>query len=535
MSSRASTVLLRLKQMDKKYKSNVEKINDKFSDLSALSSEEVTEKSQIILKPRLSIKLPDTFVENVDSFSSNSENSIKSVKVVVDNDKSSTVSSISHVISNKNTSKDEETVVELSDNKITINNDTTIKEINTEDDVVDEESIDEDIEEVIESNTSKSQRNIDEEKTFVSVDETFEDEDDGSQEYSDDSFDSVTSVNKTKYSESTKDVTNKNLQIENKANSLVTCSDSIDSRVYFEEVNSKTELDESHSIGHDFQEDNNKNQIKFDDSYSIKTHAENKNENSINNEKQFIENKKLIKSPSKENSNEIKNLDKSCVEEKNIKIDNSSSKISSISFEKISETSITDSTKSSSKSLIKSDKKKLIKLDEDKKKEIKSKNISQLTCDSKKKSLKLQKLSKQSREEDEYKKNKNKEKRSLSIIRHLKQIEEERLRLLVWPTNFVCSNNSKTEILKPLDPPKIPDFIKPVTNSTHKNEDINIKILKSRIFDIQQWTKDQYSIYKDQCDLAAAINSTYKPPNLQEAEKAIQQLKCKTRLYNKQQ
>lgn len=57
-----------------------------------------------------------------------------------------------------------------------------------------------------------------------------------------------------------------------------------------------------------------------------------------------------------------------------------------------------------------------------------------------------------------------------------------------------------------------------VTSSTNKNEDINIKVLKSRIFDIQQWTKDQYSIYKEQCDLAQRIDSTYKPPNLKEAE-----------------
>lgn len=424
MSSRATTVLLRLKQIDKKYKSNVEQVNDKFSDISALSSDEVTEKSQIILKPRLSIKLPDTFVENVDSFSSNSESSVKSVKVVVDNDKSSPVSSISHVILNKNTSKDEETVVELSDNKNSLNNDRTIKENNTEDDAVNEESIDEDIEEVTESITSKSLNNIDEEKTVVSFDEG-----DRSQEYSDDSFDSVSSVNETKYSESTKDVIKKK---------LLTCSDSIDSRAYFEEVNNKTELDKSLSMSDDFQDENNNSQIKLNDSHSIKT-------------------------MSKESSNKIKNLDdyvevthsyqESIIEKNNLKIDKSSSKISSISFEKISKTSITDSTKSSSKSLIKTDRKKL--------KKIKTTHISQLACDSKKKSLKLLKLSKQTREIDEDKKTKNKEKYSSPIIRHLKQIEEDRLRLLVWPTNFTCSNNSKSEILKPLDPPKIPDLIKP--------------------------------------------------------------------------
>lgn len=52
----------------------------------------------------------------------------------------------------------------------------------------------------------------------------------------------------------------------------------------------------------------------------------------------------------------------------------------------------------------------------------------------------------------------------------------------------------------------------------NKNQDPSIEILRSRITNIRQWMNDQYLIYKEQSNLAASIDSNYKPSNLDEAK-----------------
>lgn len=422
MSSRATSVLLRLKQMDKKYKSSMEKTQEKFSDISGLSSDEKTEKSinsPKLLKAQLNIKLPETYVESVESFSSNSDDEdVKSVKVLDGRFNLSSAQLVKKI--NTSTSDKKDSIVEVSSQSSKKSEEK--KDENPEES--DGDSMSEDIEEVVESiKTSGSKKNGG--RISSSLNESVGDD---GEEYSGDSFESGSSESEGEDEETSSGSLREICLVVEGGNNDFIAPDSDGSSQKFGDFSG-----DFIKAGGNFREDENSEGEK-------KSESEEKN------------------SKSEEKISETE-------------INNSSTKTAS----KTSKTTVTTSTESESTSSKKIPLKRLKKtknirfeetLDKslEKLKDKKEIYVSELTSEGKKKNSGLRKSSSKDASEKEGRKEEilvKKEKRSLSMIRYLRQIEENRQRLLVWPTNFVCSNISRNAVLKPLETPEFFNIIQP--------------------------------------------------------------------------
>uniref|UniRef100_A0A0C9R8W8 Uncharacterized protein n=1 Tax=Fopius arisanus TaxID=64838 RepID=A0A0C9R8W8_9HYME len=95
---------------------------------------------------------------------------------------------------------------------------------------------------------------------------------------------------------------------------------------------------------------------------------------------------------------------------------------------------------------------------------------------------------------------------SSSIKKYVRRFDQETRHLQIFPNHLTFPENSCLRIVRPLGFPKMPEFI---LSGGRQDPDPDTAYLRSRLIDIRQWLEDQYSFYKEHCDLAASINRNY--------------------------
>ncbi|XP_015117750.1 uncharacterized protein LOC107041635 isoform X1 [Diachasma alloeum] len=115
---------------------------------------------------------------------------------------------------------------------------------------------------------------------------------------------------------------------------------------------------------------------------------------------------------------------------------------------------------------------------------------------------------------------------SSSIKQYVRRLDEENSHLRLFSDRLEFPDNSFLRVIKPLQFPKIPEFIR---LGGHQDHDPDIAFLRSRLTDIRQWLKDQYLLYKEHYNLAASINRNYQPADVAYTKKGIHQSRRKKR------
>ncbi|XP_043276748.1 uncharacterized protein [Venturia canescens] len=98
-----------------------------------------------------------------------------------------------------------------------------------------------------------------------------------------------------------------------------------------------------------------------------------------------------------------------------------------------------------------------------------------------------------------------------AMLFYIRNFDEDKRRLLLWPSQLNNSGKPEIPILKPLDFPNVANFKEPDSTAGESSlrVDIDGELLKNRIVEIRRWLKDQFILYRDYCDVAAAINAKY--------------------------
>ncbi|XP_034952621.1 surfeit locus protein 6 homolog [Chelonus insularis] len=560
MASKATAALSRLREIDKKYKSKQEK---RYSIFSESSKSIDTKKSQKLLKPQLNIKMPDPYEEyiNVNSSSESKKCSVP-IKIICELPKRSSNSNDN----NENIESIEEH--EITSDKKTINDEYTSRKDETNKSI---SEILEDTQSLSEISTklTKSQKSIDDKYhehsslNLLTRDETSKSDKKikTEEEYEEEEVEEEEEIEDEEQEEKNEKV---NLDLEDK-NSLVHYSDES-----FESNSSKTDNSQSTVIPEQLQSEINHEKVSTTKELTILSKNETNTSDDIVSDCLNVSRDKFQESeeklnPSTKNSksfttyNESTSTKQSSNESrsKTERIDNQDDDNETIRTTKriSSESEITPkysnkqkikSSESTSQVVVifnrKSNKKKSKESDDTIETIKSSRQILSLSSSSSSSST-LSKSSQITKPKDLKKVDMNRRRKyvhhkpnerycSSAMINYVKKMREEQQKLHMLPKQIICSDKMKIQSIKPLEFPKILNFIR---NDSYKNSDLNLEILQNHLSNIRQWLKEQYLIYRENSEVAVHINRNYHPTTLNETKKIIYQLQSKAHAKNKNQ
>ncbi|KAK0166952.1 hypothetical protein PV327_004416 [Microctonus hyperodae] len=538
MASKATAALMRLREIDQKYKHRYEdKKNPSDSDDDDDDNGKDVSRNEPILeiyKPQLNIKIPDAYEDYLDTNSSNDNNEHSvAVRIVNGNDNklSKSSSKISEIIiKRKNSSA--ESMEEIDNLKGEINKDENIEVPETATQISNEElsisenldNISNSIPELSKKSENDSGNNLSLAITVESI-ESSDDEDkliiDGysknsSQEkYLDDTFESNSSGENKSKNELISPVllSSKKSEISKNIEKI----DEINTKEIFDKAknNNDTDISTVNDIKM-IESSTNYSQISPEGDINNDTHKIEPNNDKLsiisNNNSTSIENNKISTDASNSYLKSSIKHDNKYIEHEN-SVKSTVQGESSMSFknsEKYSHDLITTQTKDKNSYNNSDDKigtKKYTK-----KKVQRHRRRKKNTEDNEREYTVSKKMLEQKMLRDHVRFRHEHKRIHSTMIYHLEKMREERRKLhLFWPNRLICPERIDVgRTIKPLDFPNVSSFIRPSSDDLiNQHPDPNVDILRNRLFDIRQWLKNQYLIYKEHCSVAATINKTY--------------------------
>lgn len=435
MGSKASAALLRLREIDKKYKHRQEDKHLVDSDSSISYDKKNSQASQGFLRPQLNIKIPDAYEECIETNSSvdNDEEAI-SVRIISDLEKAGPSSS----------EDTQERIVESINNS---NNKILLKDINNGDEISISENLEDTNQSISESLLQTENENNDS-SLVMSVVESAATTDKNkssyvekirsstttsSAKYSDDSFEINTTEDKT-----TSQVTISSLSLKSepdKQRQVIIESHKEIPNVFINDESLPNTLDMtmSKTLLPEDNKYNTDNKISVDE-ITINKNLPNSSSASIDENK--TDNKSSNKTLSQDTvaiNVSIKTRQKG--REKHLKLKDSTPKVHTNNKEKITE--------------------------REKIKNIKSiKSHNSLPTNKRNNKLNRKYLEQKIKKEHHYLR-RDQERIHSTMIRYLRQIEEDRQRLILWPTRLICPERAEIiSHVKPLEFPKVAGFMR---------------------------------------------------------------------------
>ncbi|KAK0079499.1 hypothetical protein PV325_001176, partial [Microctonus aethiopoides] len=537
MASKATAALMRLREIDQKYKYRYE--NKKNPSDSDDDDDDVSKNEPIleIYKPQLNIKIPDAYEDYLDTNSSN-DNNEHSIAVRIingnDNKESKSSSKISEIIIERN-KPSTKSMEEIDDLKKGINNNENIQVPETTAKIINQElSISENLDDISNSIPELSKRSEDDSENNLSLAitvqsiESNDDEDkliinensknSSLEKYSDDTFESNSSGENKSKNELTPPVllsSNKS-EISKNIEKIV----EINTKEIFDKAKNNNDTDIS-TINDmkTIESSNNYSQMSPEGDINNDTHKIVPNNDKIsimsNNNSTSNENNKIsIDASNYYLKNSIKDNNKIREHENSMKsIVQGESSMSFENSEKYSHDLITTQTKDKIQFISYNNSEDKIGTKKHTKEKIqRHRRRKKNTEDNKREYTVNKKMLEQKMLRDHVRFRHEHERIHSTMIHYLEKMKEERRKLnLLWPNRLICPERVDVgRTIKPLDFPNVSSFIRPSDDLINQHPDPNVDILRNRLFDIRQWLKNQYLIYKEHCSVAATINKTYR-------------------------